>query len=176
MPGVYSASLDSVLETDRLNLRQANADDHEFIFRLLNEPSWLRFIGDRNIKTQEDARRYISEVLVPTYTRFGFGLYIVELKRTGRPIGLCGLIKRDDLEDVDIGFAFLRQYWHQGYAMESARAVIWHASQTFALTRIVAITSPENASSIKLLDRLGFIYERMVNFEKARLKLYAKSL
>ena len=176
MAGAYSASLDSVLETDRLNLRQANADDHEFIFCLLNEPSWLRFIGDRNIKTQEDARHYISEVLVPTYTRFGFGLYVVELKRTGRPIGLCGLIKRDDLKDVDIGFAFLRQYWHQGYAMESARAVILHASQTFALARIVAITSPENTSSIKLLNRLGFIYERMVNFEKADLKLYAKSL
>lgn len=176
MPGVNSASLDSILETDRLNLRQANSDDHEFIFRLLNEPSWLRFIGDRNIKTLEDARRYISEVLVPTYTRFGFGLYIVELNHTGRPIGLCGLIKRDDLKDVDIGFAFLRQYWHRGYAMESARAVIWHASQTFALKRIVAITSPENTSSIKLLNRLGFIYEGMVNFEKTDLKLYAKSL
>lgn len=176
MPGVNCASLNSVLETDRLNLRQANADDHEFIFRLLNEPSWLRFIGDRNIKTPEDARHYISEVLVPTYTRFGFGLYIVELKRTGSPIGLCGLIKRDDFNDVDIGFAFLRQYWHCGYAMESASAVIRHASQTFVLKRIAAITSPENTSSIKLLNRLGFVYERMVNFEKADLKLYAKLL
>ena len=176
MSSLNSASLNSVLETDRLSLRQANMDDYQFIFQLLNEPSWLRFIGDRNIKTPEDARDYISEVLVPTYARFGFGLYIVELKQTGRPVGLCGLIKRDDLNDVDIGFAFLRRYWHCGYAIESARAVIWHANQTFALKRIVAITSPENTSSIKLLNRLGFVYERMINFEKIELKLYTKSL
>lgn len=176
MPDGNSAGLDRILETDRLSLRQAVAHDHEFIFRLLNEPSWLRFIGDRNITTPEDARHYISEVLVPTYARFGFGLYIVEIKQTNTPIGLCGLIKRDNLKDVDIGFAFLRQYWHCGYALESARAVIRHASQTFALKRIVAITSPENTSSTKLLNRLGFVYERMVNFEKTDLKLYVKSL
>ncbi len=176
LPRLRPSSLKNTLETERLYLRQATADDDAFILKLLNEPSWLRFIGDRHIRTQADARRYISEILVPTYTRFGFGLYLVETKETAEPIGLCGLIKRDSLADVDIGFALLRRHWHRGYAFESACAVIQHARKTFALRRIVAITDPRNDASIKLLERLGFVYDRMVSFEKITLKLYAKAL
>src|SRR3982750_718510 len=124
-----------VLETDRLILRHLAPEDAEFILRLLNEPSWLRFIGDKGIRTLEDARSYILKGPVEMYARLGFGLYLVELKEGLVPTGLCGLIKRDSLKDVDIGFAFLPEYWGRGYAYESAAAVMTYGRDALGLKR-----------------------------------------
>ena len=151
-----------VLETDRLVLRRMSVDDAEFELRLLNEPSFLRFIGDRGVRTLEDARAYILKGPVDMYERLGFGLYITELKSEGVPIGICGLVKRDFLADVDIGFAFLPEFWGQGYAYEAAAAVMEYAKGELGLKRIVAITNPDNQSSIRLLEKLGLKFDRMI--------------
>jgi RimJ/RimL family protein N-acetyltransferase len=151
-----------ILETDRLILRLLSSEDAEFILRLLNEPSWLRFIGDKGIRTIEAARDYILKGPVEMYSRLGFGLYLVELKEEGVPIGICGLIKREALEDVDIGFAFLPAFWGKGYAYESASAVMEYGKRTFGLTRLAAVTSPDNYVSAGLLEKLGFNFERMI--------------
>lgn len=150
-----------VLETARLRLRHLRADDSAFILALVNDPDWLRFIGDRGVRTVEDARGYIEKGPMQMYTRLGFGLYLVELK-DGTPIGMCGLIKRATLHDVDIGFAFMPAYRGQGYAQESAAAVRDYATGELGLERIVAITAPDNDASAKLLERLGFAYERTI--------------
>jgi RimJ/RimL family protein N-acetyltransferase len=112
-----------ILETDRLILRQFTTEDAEFILELVNEPSFIQNIGDRGVRTLEDARSYILRVAVASYEKNGFGLYLVELKESGQAIGMCGLIKRDGLEDVDIGYAFLPKFWSKGYAQEAASAV-----------------------------------------------------
>jgi RimJ/RimL family protein N-acetyltransferase len=151
-----------VLETERLILRRVTVEDGEFILELLNDPAWLRFIGDRGVRTLDAARDYITKSLVAMYERLGFGLYLTELKDGGVPIGVCGLIKRDYLEDVDIGFAFLPEFRGQGYAYESAAAVMAYGKGTFGLKRIVAITSPDNDDSARLLEKLGFSFERTV--------------
>jgi len=152
----------NVLETDRLILRKLTVEDAAFILQLVNEPSWLRFIGDRGVKTLEDARGYILKGPVEMYRRFGFGLYLTALKEDGAPMGLCGLIKRDSLKDVDIGYAFLPRFWGKGYAHEAAAAVLAHGKHTLGLRRIVAITSQDNHSSIKLLEKLGFRFEQLL--------------
>jgi RimJ/RimL family protein N-acetyltransferase len=139
-------------------------DDAEFILGLLNEPSWLRFIGDRGVRTFQDARDYILTGPVDMYARLGFGLYAVELKEDGIPIGICGLIKRDFLDDVDIGFAFLPKYWRQGYAYEAASAVLAYGHGVLGLKRIVAITALDNHSSARLLEKLGLRFEGMVRY------------
>ena len=137
-------------------------DDAPFILGLMNEPSFLRYIGDRGVRTLDDARRYLSEGPMASYEQHGFGGYMVELKDDGVPIGICGLLKRDTLDDVDLGFAFLPKFWLQGFATESASAVIAHELQTWGLRRIVAIAQPDNVGSIKTLEKVGFRYERMV--------------
>ncbi|EJL25917.1 GNAT family N-acetyltransferase [Brevibacillus sp. BC25] len=151
-----------VLETDRLILRWQTAEDADFVLKLMNEPSWIRFIGDRGLRSTEDARNYILNGAVAMYESLGFGLYLTELKEGNVPIGLCGLIKRDSLEDVDIGFAFLPAYWGKGYAYEAASAVLAHAKEVVGLKRIVAITNPDNASSAKLLQKIGLQEKGMV--------------
>lgn len=151
-----------VLETERLILRWVSLEDAEFILGLLNEPSWLRFIGDKGVRTLEDARAYILKGPVDMYSRLGFGLYLVELKKSVLPIGMCGLIKRDTLEDVDIGFAFLPAYWGKGYAYEAAAAVMTYGEKVLGLNRIVAITSLDNDRSAKLLEKLGLRFEKVL--------------
>jgi RimJ/RimL family protein N-acetyltransferase len=155
-----------VLETDRLIVRRLSLEDAEFILQLLNEPSWLRFIGDKGIRTLDGARDYILKGPVEMYARLGFGLYLVELKEEGFPVGICGLIKRDSLADVDIGFAFLPEFWGKGYAYESASAVMSYGIKTFGLNRLVAITSLDNYVSGKLLEKLGFKFERIVKLSE----------
>jgi RimJ/RimL family protein N-acetyltransferase len=151
-----------VLETDRLVLRHLSAADAGFMLGLLNEPSWLRFIGDRGVRTLEDARSYILKGPVDMYGRLGFGLYLTELKDEDVPIGICGLVKRDFLADVDIGFALLPGFWGQGYAYEAASAVMEYGKGALGLKRIAAITNPENHSSIRLLEKLGLKFDRMI--------------
>ena len=152
----------TVLETKRLILRRLCADDAEFILELLNQPSFLRYIGDKGVRNTEDAIRYIETGPVASYDRFGFGLYLVELKESDVSIGMCGLLKRETLPDVDIGFAFLPGYWSQGYAFEAAAAVMNYGREALGLRRIVAITSLDNASSIKLLEKIGLRFERLI--------------
>jgi RimJ/RimL family protein N-acetyltransferase len=151
-----------VLETERLSLRHFDFDDAEFIVRLLNEPSFVEFIGDKGVRTIEDAREYLQKGPLDSYERFGYGLNMVELKEAGQAIGMCGLVRRETLDDADIGYAFLEQYWSRGYARESAEAVLDHARDTLGLDRIVAIVTPKNHSSIKLLEKIGLPFNRMI--------------
>ena len=156
-----------VLETERLALHRLSTGDAAFILELLNEPSFLRYIGDKGVRTRADACKYILTGPVASYERLGFGLYLVRLKESDQPIGICGLLKRESLEDVDLGFALLPRFWSRGYAFESADAVIAYARGTLALKRILAITSPDNAASIGLLGKLGFCFERMARLSDA---------
>lgn len=134
-------------------------NDAEFILRLLNEPSFIRCIGDRGVRSLDDARKYILDGPIASYERHGFGLYLIELTNGGVPIGICGLLKREFLDDVDIGFALLPEFWSQGYAYEAALAVMERA-RAEGRTRVLAITSQDNAASIALLAKLGFRFER----------------
>jgi [ribosomal protein S5]-alanine N-acetyltransferase len=152
-----------VLETEHLILRHLTVEDSEFMLELVNDPAWLQFIGDRGVRTLDEARDYILQSLVAMYDRLGFGLYLTKLKGEGIPIGICGLIQRDYLEDVDIGFALLPNFRGKGYAYESASAVMEYGKRTFGLNRIVAIASLDNYTSAKLLEKLGFSFERIVN-------------
>jgi len=164
-----------VLETARVALRWLETDDAAFILQLLNEPSWLRFIGDKGIRTVEDAHNYIEDGPVAMYRRLGFGLYLVELKDSRESIGICGLIKRDSLEDVDLGFAFLPAFWGEGYAFESGAAVMDYGRRTFGLSRLLAITSQDNEPSARLLGKLGFHFERLTRLapDAAEVKVFA---
>lgn len=154
-----------VLETDRLVLRHLTLNDAPFIVELLNEPSFLRFIGDRRVRSQQDARRYILDGPIASYKKNGFGLWLAFLKETGDPIGICGLLKRETLPDPDVGFAFLPAHWRQGYAFESASAVVRYGRESIGLGRIVAITSLDNAASIGVLEKLGLRFEAVVRLE-----------
>lgn len=151
-----------ILETERLVLRRVSSDDAEFVLDLLNQPSFLRYIGDKGVRTTEDAVRYIQTGPVASYERFGFGLYLVEMKETKVPIGMCGLLKRDTLPDADVGFAFLPNYWSQGYAFEAASGVMAYGREVLGLRRIVAITSLENDASIRLLEKIGLKFEGLI--------------
>jgi RimJ/RimL family protein N-acetyltransferase len=164
----------SVLETERLSLRLMSSDDAVFILQLLNEPSWLHFIGDRGVRTLADARDYILNSIVEMYDRLGFGFYVVELRDDKTPIGLCGLVKRDFLEDVDIGYALLPTYWGKGYALEAAQAVMTYGTDELGLKRILAIASADNQRSMRLLEKLGLRPEReMISpMNNARIMLF----
>jgi ribosomal-protein-alanine N-acetyltransferase len=150
----------NVLETGRLTLRRITTDDAPVILALVNDPAWLANIGDRGVRTLEDARAYIEKGPVAMYQRLGFGLYLAVRKEDGAAIGMAGLIKRDTLDDVDVGFAFFPEYRGQGYARESAAAVIAYGKRELGLERIVAITSPTNAPSIKVLEKVGLVFDR----------------
>jgi len=163
----------TVLETERLSLRELTVDDAEFIMTLLNEPSFLRYIGDKKVRNLDDARQYILNGPVASYERHGFGLNCVELRESHTPIGMCGLLKRDELPDPDIGFALLPDFWNKGFAFEAAEAVLKDARERLQIQRILAITSLDNDASINLLKRLGFRFEEVVqlspNGEQLRL-------
>ena len=168
----------TVVETDRLVLRKFVEGDAEFLLGLLNEPSFLRFVGDRGVRSIEEARKYMQDGPVRSYEQRGFGLYVTESKADGTPIGICGLLQRDSLEDVDIGFAFLPSFWGNGYAIEAASAVMEYARETLRLTRVVAITVADNHRSIRILEKLGMQFERTTKLgeEDAVLELYARDL
>lgn len=163
----------SVIRTSRLDLRELDFNDAAFILQLLNEEGFIRFIGDKGVRTLEDARDYILQGPMDSYARNGFGLYAACL-RDATPIGICGLVKREGLNDPDVGFAFLSRYWSMGYAVESAAAVLAHARDVLGLERVVAITSPDNWSSIGVLEKIGLKYERMIRLvdHNPELKLF----
>ncbi len=159
------------LETERLILRALTIDDAAFILELLNDPSYLHNIGDRKVRTLDGAKAYIKKGPLSSYTENGFGLRLVELKETHEPIGICGLIKRDTLDDVDIGYAILPKFWSKGYATESATAVRAFARNVLGLKRIVGITDPENTGSIRVLEKLGMRFEKMVRLSPDDIEL-----
>ena len=141
-------------------------DDAEFIVELLNDAAFLRFIGDKGVRTTDDARRYILTGPIESYERHGFGLWLVELKGSETPIGMCGLLQRDTLSDVDIGFAFLPSYRSRGYALESAAAVMDYGRRVLGLKRIVAIANEDNAGSIRVLEKIGMSFDRMIRLSE----------
>ncbi len=167
----------NILETERLALRQFIADDAAFVFELVNEPSFIQNIGDRNVRSLADAVNYLEKGPISSYARNGFGLYHVQLKESGESIGMCGLIKRDTLEDVDIGYAYLPKFWSNGYAVEAALAVKEQV-RSLGLKRLVAITDPDNAGSIRVLEKIGLTFEKMIRLstDDIELKLFGIKL
>ncbi|HWS28372.1 MAG TPA: GNAT family N-acetyltransferase [Xanthomonadales bacterium] len=168
----------TVAESERLRLRLLDVDDAAFMLALVNDPSWLRNIGDRGVRSLDDARAYLRKGPIDMYARHGFGLYAIELKSGEGPLGICGLIQRDSLPDVDIGYALLPQYVGQGYALEAAQASVTLARERFGLQRLIAITAPDNAASARLLVRIGMHFERHFSVapDSEVLCLYAMAL
>ena len=166
------------LETERLVLRRFTLDDAAFLRELVNEPGWLRYIGDRKVQTLDDARGYLERALLAQYVRLGFGFYRVELQADGTPVGLCGLVRRQGMDDVDMGFAILERHSGRGYASEAAQRIVRHAREDLGLARITGITQPGNAASIALLEKLGMRFERTIRLpgETADLGLYGMVL
>ena len=167
-----------VIQTARLNLRWLADHDAEFILELLNQPSWLEFIGDRGVRNLDDARAYIKNGPLAMIKQHGFGLYLTEIKSSKIPIGLCGLLKRETLQDVDLGFAFHSDYWGQAYAKEAASACVDYARGQLSLERLVAITLSTNQASIALLKAIGMQYEKEISLDNSDevLQLFAKQL
>lgn len=153
-----------ILETERLILRQFTINDTKFIIELVNSPGWIENIGDRNIKTEEQAREYLRNGPLRSYEVNGFGLSLVEIKNDRTPIGMCGILKRDNLENPDIGFAFLPAFTGKGFAYEIANATMTFAISTLKLPAIFAITIPANKRSIKLLEKIGLRFSKTLDF------------
>ena len=178
----------NILETERLSLREmSSAGDAEFILELLNTPKFIKYIGDRGVRSFEQARDFIEARYLQSYREHGFGLYAVELKPENaltkvrasaqELIGICGFVKRDELPDPDIGFAFLPEFEGKGYGFESAEAAIRYGRHVLGFSRLLAITSQDNEISGKLLEKLGFAYERIITMpDGEELKLFAKHL
>lgn len=164
-----------VLETERLALRPLTLDDAEFILKLVNEPSWLRFIGDKGVRNLEDARNYLRNGPLDMYSRLGYGLLCVELKESGEAVGMCGLLKRDTLPEPDIGYALFPQHWGKGYASEAVDAALSHGHQQLAMNRVLAIVSVDNESSIRVLEKAGMKFQQLLKLgDKDEVKLFAR--
>lgn len=168
----------AVIETPRLVLRELNAGDAPFILQLLNEEGFVTFIGDKGVRSMADARRYIAKGPLDSYRRHGFGLYLTSLRDDDIPIGICGLVKRDTLPDVDVGFAFLAHHWGKGYGSEAAAAVLHQGRTVLGLKRIVAITAPDNHGCMAVLEKIGLRLERRIRLvdEGPELNLYGPAL
>lgn len=151
-----------VLETSRLRIREVTSDDAAFILELLNEAPFIQHIGDRGLRSPADARGYIEEKLLSSYEKFGYGLYAVEEKNGDTALGVCGFVKRDNLEHADLGYAFLERHWRRGYAHEAAQAVLHYGRATLGFDEVFGIVAPGNQSSIRLLEKLGFRFNRMI--------------
>lgn len=162
-----------VLETDRIVLRRLALADAPFVVGLLNEPSFLRYIGDRGVRNDEQARAYLRDGPLASYEKNGYGLWLVVRRAEGAPLGLCGLLRRDGLDAPDVGFALKPAYWRQGYAFEAARAVLDYGRGRLGLPRIVAIVQPDNAASARLLVKLGMQDAGTIRLGEEDLRLYA---
>lgn len=150
------------IQTERLRIERLTSEDAAFILELTNTPGWLRFIGDRGVHDISTAGTYLSNGPLSSYQQHGHGLYRVSLQETGLPIGMCGLLQRPGFEHPDIGFAFLPEYTGNGYALEAASAILQFEEQSLRLSCVLAITLPENERSIRLLEKLGLTYRRMI--------------
>lgn len=161
----------TVIETTRLTLRQFRLDDAAFFMTLVNDKDWLAYIGDRNVHSLQAARDYLEKFYLPKYAKDAFGFYLVALKTTDTPIGMCGLVKREGLNDADIGFAYLPAFRGQGYALEAAQATLVLARDVLRMRRLLAIATPSNAPSIKLLQALGLKFEQNIVLPKSEEQL-----
>ncbi len=153
-----------ILETERLRLREFTLEDGKFIIELLNSPGWIKYIGDRNVRTLRQAGHYLENGPIKSYKENGYGLFLVEKKEDGNPIGMCGILKRDTLENPDIGFAFLAGYSGMGYAFEIASATLRYAKEHLGIRKISGITAVENFKSIRLLEKIGLQYNKRFSF------------
>ena len=151
-----------ILETERLNLRTFSLNDAAFLLEQMNEPAFLLYVGDRGLRTLDDAREFIKKRLIAHYDKNGFSFYVAERKEDDEIIGMCGLVDRDGLDGVDIGFAILPAHWKNGYAYEASQAVMLHARDDIGLKRVLAITDPRNKPSNALLKKLGMTHVSMV--------------
>lgn len=167
-----------MLRAERVLLRRLEFGDASFVIELLNEPSFREFIGDKAVRSADDARRYLAEGPIASYESHGFGLLMVCSLAGETPLGMCGLVAREGFDDPDLGFAFLRRHWSKGYALEAARAVMNYAEKELHLDRVIAMADRENLASVNLLDKLGFVYERMVRMpdESEDVCLFAKEI
>jgi RimJ/RimL family protein N-acetyltransferase len=163
------------LETARLTLRRFVFDDAPVVVELLNQPSFIRNIGDRGVRTVDDARRYLRDGPMAMYEKYGFGLWHASRRADGAFVGMCGLLKRDVLPDVDVGYAFLPGHWGQGYAFEAASATVELGARKFGLARVIGVVSDHNAASIRVLEKLGMRFERMHQMHpgEPEVRLYA---
>jgi ribosomal-protein-alanine N-acetyltransferase len=168
----------NVIETERLTLREMSEADAGVVLEILNDPGFIRFVGDRGVRTIEDAARYIGERFVESYRRNGFGLWLVEAKDERAPVGICGLVTRKELGVVEVGYALLPPFRGRGYAFEAASAALRHAREALGLRRLHAIVDPENAVSIRVLEKLGMKFERPVRLtpEESEVSLFSADL
>lgn len=154
-----------LLDTGRLRLRDVTETDAPFLLELLNSPGFIENIGDRGVRTLDDARAYVRDRVIGSYQANGFGMWLVEDK--GRPVGLAGLVRREGLDVPDVGYAFIPDAWGRGYAQEAAAAVMRHARDALGLGRLAAITSPENYASMAVLRKVGFTFQGMITLPGA---------
>ena len=163
-----------VIETDRLLLREMSTADADFMLAILNDPDFIRYIGDRGVRTQGQARDYLTDRVLKSYTEHGFGMYAVERKTDQVVIGICGLVRREHLDAPDIGFAFLPEFRNAGYGLESAAAVLEFTVGKLRIDRVLAIATPDNLASNALLERLGMRLEQVTRLaeDDANLNLY----
>jgi len=155
--------LKDILETERLIIRELVEDDAAFIYKLLNSPKFIKYIGDRGVRSDEDARVFIRDRYRKSYEQNGYGLYAVELKANGTPVGMCGLVRRDTLPAPDLGFAFLPEHEGKGYGYESSLAVIDLGREKFGFDELLAITTLDNDASVGLLTKLGFEFDSVID-------------
>lgn len=155
------------LITNRLEIRELTLEDADFIFELLNQISWKKYIGNKNIKTIDDAKQYILDNPLKMYQTHGFGLWCVTKIYSKQALGVAGIIKRDTLPMVDIGFAFLDRYSGHGYALEACKSIIDYAKSRFHYDHILAIVKPENKRSIGLLNKLDFHFKEQIHLNPA---------
>lgn len=167
----------TTLKTERLLLTPLSYEHCEFIFELVNEPSFKQFIGDKNVNSPDDARRFLKDEPIANYERHGYGLFLVALKESGAYTGICGLMKREQFDDPDLGFAFLERYRDNGYASESATVVLAYGFRELELARIIAIADPQNEPSVRVLQKLGFTFTREVRMpgDEHDINLYSKA-
>jgi len=152
-----------VLETERLTLQRLTLDDADFLLELMNEPGFLKFVADRGLRTTADAAQYISEKILPSYVLYGFGFYRINLRESKTAIGICGLVKRETLEGVDVGFSILKRFGGNGYIYEAAAAVMNYGRTVLGLSQILGVTAPDNRASIHLLEKLGLRFQRKIH-------------
>jgi [ribosomal protein S5]-alanine N-acetyltransferase len=162
-----------ILETERLTMRELTADDAPFVLDLLNQPSFKKYIGDRGVRTLDEAREYAETRFIKSYRTNGFGLYLVELKSDSSPIGICGFVSRETLPAPDIGFALLSQFEKKGYAFEAAAATMEFGRQKLGFSRVLAITTKDNDSSRRLLEKIGLKFESEIETGGEVLNLFA---
>ena len=151
-----------MLETERLYIRKLTTDDAPFFFELVNDDDWIRFIGDRNVKTISDAEDYIKNRIMASYEQSGFGFYLVLEKSSNAPLGISGFVKREQLEHADVGFAFLPIGRGKGYAYESTKALMDYGKKEFQFTTILAIANNDNKRSHLLLEKIGLKFKEHI--------------